>query len=214
MNGGDEVGRRGAWRIGGYVADELIGYGASAQVWRGHVGRTAEPVALKVLDLADGSAVRAARAEAAVLSALDHPHLVRLRELVPDGESIVLVLELAPGGSLAQLLERRGRLSPGEVVAALSPIAAALAYAHDAGVVHCDVSPANVLFRADGSSLLADLGVARLVGGFDPPRSTLAYVDPGVAAGAVPSEASDVFMVAATALHAADRAAPVVGRHR
>ena len=69
-------------------------------------------------------------------------------------------------------------------------------------MVHSDVSPANVLFRSDGSPLLADLGVARLVGGFDAPRSTLAYIDPSVAAGAVPSEASDVFMVAATALHA------------
>ena len=203
--------KRGTWRIGGYVADELIGYGASAQVWRGHVGRTAEPVALKVLDLADSSAVRSARSEAALLSALDHPHLVRLRELVPDGQSIVLVLELAVGGSLADLLARRGRLSPGEVVSTISPIAAALAYAHDQGVVHSDVAPANILFRGNGSPVLADLGVARLIGRFDPPRSTLAYVDPGVAAGGIPSDASDVFMVAATALHALTGAPPWPG---
>ena len=194
--------RGGAWRIGGYVAEELIGHGASAQVWRGRIARTSEPVALKVLDLADVGAVRAARHEAALLSALDHPHLIRLRELVPDGDSIVLVLELAAGGSLEQLLRRRTRLSPGEVVTALAPIAAALAYAHDEGVVHSDVSPANVLFRADGSPVLADLGVARLAGGFGLPRSTFAYADPGVAAGGMPSAATDVFMVAATALHA------------
>ena len=194
--------KRGAWRIGGYVADELIGYGASAQVWRGHVGRTSQPVALKVLDLADSNAVRAARTEAALLATLDHPHLVQLLELVPDGQSVVLVLELAVGGSLADLLSRRGRLSPGEVVGVISPIAAALAYAHEQGVVHSDVAPANILFRADGSPVLTDLGVARLLGGLDPPRSTLAYVDPEVAAGGLPSPASDVFMAAATALHA------------
>ena len=166
------------------------------------MSRTGEPVALKVLDLADSSAVRAARAEAALLSALDHPHLIQLRETIPDGQSIVLALELAVGGSLAELLSRRGRLSPGEVVGAISPIAAALAYVHDQGVVHSDVAPANILFRADGSPVLADLGVARLLGAVDPPRSTLAYVDPEVAAGGIPSPASDVFMAAATALHA------------
>ena len=97
------------------------------------------------------------------------------------------------------------------MVGAISPIAAALAYAHDEGVVHSDVAPANILFRADGSPVLADLGVARLLGGIEPPRSTLAYLDPEVAAGAIPSQASDVFMAAATALHALTGSPPWPG---
>ena len=191
-----------AWKISGYVAEELLGYGAGGQVWRGRTSRSGHPVALKRIDCADLSRRRAAQAEAALLSALEHPHLVRLHELVPDGHALVLVLDLADGGSLADLLARRDRLTPGEVVTALSPVAAALAYAHDEGVTHCDVSAANVLFTAAGEPLLADLGVARLLGDASPPHATLAYLDPAVAAGAPPGPPSDVFALAGVALHA------------
>ena len=114
----------------------------------------------------------------------------------------MLVLDLAEGGSLAELLASRGRLTPGEVITAIAPVAAALAHVHAAGVVHGDVTPANILFTAGGNALLADLGVARLTGEEDDAESTPAYVDPGVALGGIPSELSDVFMLAATALHA------------
>src|SRR5262249_781439 len=75
-------------------------------------------------------------------------------------------------------------------------------YAHNEGVVHGDVTPANVLFTEDGLPLLADLGVARIVGDAAPARTTPAYVDPSVAAGCVPGAPSDVFMLAAVAVHA------------
>jgi hypothetical protein len=190
------------WKLPGYVAEELVGYGGSGEVWRGHATSTGAPVALKRLPVGDTAQVQAARGEAALLSTLDHPHLIRLHELVPTGDSVVLVLDLAGGGSLADLLSRRGRLTPGEVITALAPIGAALAYAHNEGVVHGDVTPANVLFTEDGLPLLADLGVARIVGDAAPAHTTPAYVDPSVAAGCVPGAPSDVFMLAAVAVHA------------
>ncbi len=190
------------WKVPGYVVEELLGFGGSGEVWRGHVSSTGDPVALKRLPIGDAAQVQAARAEAALLSTLDHPHLIRLHELVPVADAVVLVLDLAAGGSLADLLAQRGRLTPGEVITALAPIGAALAYAHNEGVVHGDVSPANVLFSAPGLPLLADLGVARIVGDCAPARSTPAYVDPAVAAGCAPGAPSDVFMLAAVALHA------------
>lgn len=198
----------GAWRAGGYVAEELIGRGASADVWRGRQTRTGAAVALKRIPLTGRQAVHSARAEAAVLAGLSHPHLIGFRELVPDGDAVVLVLDFAPGGSLAALIERRRFLAPGEVVTALAPICAALAYAHNEGLVHCDVSTSNVLFAADGKPLLADLGVARLldgaaaVSGSAEHAGTVGYLDPAVAAGAAPGPASDVFAAAAVALHA------------
>jgi hypothetical protein len=201
-----------AWRVPGYLLDEPLGAGADARVWRGRVRRGGDPVAIKLLPVLGRDQLAAARAEAAVLIGLDHPHLVHLHEAVPCAQGLALVLDLADGGSLAGLLQRRGRLTPGEVVAALAPIGAALAYAHNAGVVHGDVSAANVLFTAAGLPLLADLGIARLadastgeVGDDDPnapARSTPAYIDPVVAAGGVPAASSDVFMLAAVALHA------------
>ena len=190
------------WKVPGYVVEDLLGFGGSGEVWRGHVSATGDPVALKRLPIGDAAQVQAARAEAALLSTLDHPHLIRLHELVPVADAVVLVLDLAAGGSLADLLSQRGRLTPGEVISALAPIGAALAYSHNEGVVHGDVSPANVLFAAAGLPLLADLGVARIVGDSAPARSTPAYVDPAVASGCAPGAPSDVFMLAAVAVHA------------
>ena len=74
-----------------------------------------------------------------------------------------LVLDYAPGGSLAELMASRGSLGAGETVTVLTPVAQALAYLHGHGFTHGDVSPGNVLFTAHGKPLLADLGVARMV---------------------------------------------------
>ena len=192
----------GRWRLRGYDVERLLGSGGSSDVWRGRVSATGEPVALKRIAGVDTVAVKRAETEAALLTALDHPHLVRLHAFVPTDDATVLVLDLADGGSLAQLLDARGRLTPGEVVTALAPIGAALAYLHGAGVVHGDVSAANVLFTPAGVPLLADVGVARLLGDDSDAHTTPAYVDPCVAAGSIPGAQSDVFMLAAVALHA------------
>jgi eukaryotic-like serine/threonine-protein kinase len=193
---------RAEWKLPGYVIEERLGAGATSDVWRARVAATREPVALKRLRLTSAEAVRAAGREAAVLTALDHPYLVRMHDLVRAGDTAVLVLDLADGGSLRQLIEKRGRLVPGEIITALSPIGAALAHANARGILHGDVSAANVLFTADGRPLLADLGVARLLGESAPARCTPAYIDPSVAAGNAPGPQSDVFMLGAVAVYA------------
>jgi hypothetical protein len=199
----------GTWMVPGYVAEELIGFGGSGEVWRGRAMDTAETVALKRLRAgAADHARRRLEREAALLATIDHPHLLRVRELVSTERETVLVLDYAACGSLAMLLRRRGRLRPGEVVTVLAPVAVALAHAHDEGLIHGDVSPANVLFTAAGRPLLADLGVARVLGERDDAQCTPEYIDPAVAAGAAPGPASDVFMVAAVAVHALTGAPP------
>jgi hypothetical protein len=167
-------------------------------------------VAVKLL--VAGDAERQAR-EAALLGELDHPHLVRLHEVVHGPRRggqprVALVLDLLSGGSLAALLARRGRLRPGEVVTALAPVAAALAHAHERGVVHGDLSPGNVVFTAEGRPVLTDLGVARVLGEEAAGEVTPAYVDPTVARGGAPGPESDVFGVAAAAFHALTGVAP------
>jgi hypothetical protein len=190
------------WSIPGYTADELVGFGATGEVWRGRDLASGERVALKRLRVDDPDGRSRLRREAALLTALDHPHLLRVRELVVADRECALVLDYAPAGSLDALLRRRGRLRPGEVVTALSPLAAALAYAHGEGVVHGDVTPANVLFTDEGRPLLADLGVARVIGDEPTVRATPEYADPAVARGVAPGPASDVFALAAVAFHA------------
>ena len=190
------------WQLPGFVVGELLGSGNSSEVWAARIAATGERVALKRVALTEPDALRASRTEAALLTALDHPHLVRLHALIPTPEAAVLVLDLADGGSLADMLARRSRLAVGEVVTALAPIGAALAYAHQRGVLHGDVTPGNVLFTSIGLPMLGDLGVARIVGDSGAVRCTPEYIDPAVARGFVPGPSSDVFMLGAIALRA------------
>lgn len=190
--------------VPGYVLDALLGRRGSGEVWRAVPRRGGPAVAVKVL--VDGDPERQAR-EAALLGELDHPHLVRLIEVVHQprrggAARVALVLELLEGGSLAALLARRGRLRPGEVVTTIAPVAAALAHAHANGVVHGDLSPGNIVFTAEGRPVLTDLGVARVLGETAAGEATPPYVDPTVARGGAPGPASDVFGVAAAAFHA------------
>src|SRR4051794_32703049 len=196
--------------VPGYTLQELLGRGGSGEVWRAVPRGGGSPVAVKVLVAGDPE--RQAR-EAALLGSLDHPHLVRLVEVVHQPRRgapprVALVLELLAGGSLAALLARRGRLRPGEVVTAIAPVGAALAHAHNNGVVHGDLSPGNIVFTADGRPVLTDLGVARVLGETAAAEVTPAYVDPTVARGGAPGPASDVFGVAAAAFHALTGVAP------
>src|SRR3712207_4321959 len=180
--------------VPGYTLETLLGRGGSGEVWRA-VPRAGGPaVAVKLL--VAGDAERQAR-EAALLGSLDHPHLVRLHEVVHQPRRggpprVALVLDLLTGGSLADLLARRGRLRPGEVVTAVAPVAAALAHVHGEGVVPGDLSPGNIVFPGEGRPVLTDLGVARVVGEEARGRVTPAYVDPVVARGGAPGPSSDV----------------------
>lgn len=190
------------WKVPGYVVEGLLGRGGSAEVWRGRVACSGDPVALKRIVLDELDALAVVRSEAALLATLDHPNLVRLHEFVTTADAAVLVLDLAAGGSLADLIQARGRLTPGEAITALAPVAAALAHAHGASVVHGDISAANVLFTDAGLPLLSDLGVARLLGDQRAVHCTPAYVEPSVAAGAPPTQPSDVFTLGGVLLHA------------
>ncbi len=210
MSAADPAGTADPPVVPGYVLETLLGRGGSGEVWRAVPRRGGPAVAVKVL--IDGDPERQAR-EAALLGELDHPHLVRLIEVVHQprrgtAARVALVLELLEGGSLAALLARRGRLRPGEVVTTIAPVAAALAHAHANGIVHGDLSPGNIVFTAEGRPVLTDLGVARVLGEVAAAEVTPPYVDPTVARGGAPGPASDVFGVAAAAFHALTGIAP------
>jgi serine/threonine protein kinase len=187
--------------IGGYRTERLLGGGAAGTVWRA-TAPDGSLVALKVFGGPYQQALAAAKREAALAAQVDHPHLARIRDLICDTDQIALAIDLAAGGSLAGLLARRGRLTPPEVLTALIPIAAALATAHERGVVHGDLSPENIVFDAAGRPLLTDLGAARVAVecGLEV-SATPGYVAPEVARGATPDPAADVFALGAVALH-------------
>ncbi|MDQ1670215.1 MAG: eukaryotic-like serine/threonine-protein kinase [Actinomycetota bacterium] len=146
----------------GYDVAELLGFGTSGEVWSARARASGRAVALRRLRVPDGQRDRV-RAAAAPLAAVEHPHLVRVHDLVTTDDSLVLVLDRVAGGSLTRLLERRGRLPAGEVVTLLVPLAQALGTVHDHGVTHGRVTPSAVLLGADGRPLLGDLGLAALL---------------------------------------------------
>ncbi len=163
--------------VPGLVLGRLLGRGAHGTVWEARDPVTGDRLAVKVGRRPDDA--RTTR-EAALLARVEHPHVVRLRNLVecPDGTR-ALVLELAGGGSLAGLVAARGRLGAGETVTVAVGLARTLADLHALGLVHGDLTPGNVLLADDGRPLVGDLGVAGVLGRADGERwGTAGFADP------------------------------------
>lgn len=173
--------------LGQYSLEQVLGSSPEATVWRGRCSRPGDrSVAVKQLRTRDPEEAARVLEEVTALVALDHPHVVRVLEVFDDDDGgVIVVMQYAPGGSLAELLSARRRLDAGEIVAVAAPLADALASAHRHGIVHGDVKPANVLFTSDGEPLLADFGGAM--------RGTDGYIAPEVLAGAPPDERADVY---------------------
>ena len=187
--------------VPGYALHERLGAGAGSVVWRATRCADGREVAVKlVTPRHEGD--RCVR-EFEVLRRLSVEGLVRVHEafsLPGEPACVAVVLDLVRGGSLAAVLEARGHLSAGEAVTVVTPVARTLADLHARGVVHADLSPGNVLLERTGRPLLADLGVARLVG--EAPAEifgTPGFTAPEVETGEQPTSASDVYAVGALA---------------
>jgi Serine/threonine protein kinase len=148
----------------------LAGVGGMSAVYRAEQWRLGRTVAVKILPLAtapDGEARERFEREARILSGLNHPHILQIHDFgsLPDG-TLYLVTEWASGGDLSKLLDGKAH-PPGQVIAWVKQIAAALDAAHARGIIHRDLKPANVLVLSDGRLTLADFGLAHAgTGGF------------------------------------------------
>ncbi|MFF2840413.1 serine/threonine protein kinase [Paenarthrobacter sp. NPDC057981] len=168
----------------GYEITRQLGQGSSSTVWLGTRLTDGARFAIKCpCREAEAELLGNAAREVSLLSHLNHQHVVRVHEVLKPADgtgTLGIVMDYAAGGSLANLVSGRRRLSVGETVTVLTPIAQALAYLHSRGVVHGDVSPGNVLLTAVGMPLLADLGLAVRLG--DPEQShdvgTVGFRDP------------------------------------
>ncbi len=183
-----------------------IGYGGFAEVYRARQINLNRDVAVKVLreSGADERArMRFTRECHAVGAVSGHPNIVGVHEggFTADGRAY-LVMELCPGGSLADRLTASGPLGAAEVIDIGAKIAKALAVAHAAGVVHRDVKPGNILVTAWGEPALADFGIARVEGGQQTATgqvtASLAHAAPEVLEGGVPTPSSDLYSLGST----------------
>src|SRR3954470_22325603 len=146
---------------GRYRAIRWLGAGGTATVFLARDERLEREVAVKRLhgaEVTTETAVRLRR-EARIMASLRHPNLVAVYDMLMDGDDVLLVMEYVPGETLADVL-RDGPLGWPRALALLGPVAEALDYAHESGVVHRDLKPSNVLVGAGGVVKVADLGVA------------------------------------------------------
>ncbi|HEX3296438.1 MAG TPA: serine/threonine-protein kinase [Nocardioides sp.] len=195
---------------GRYDLEREIGRGGMGAVWLGRDTVLGREVALKRIGLMPGAEspdlVRAER-EARLAARLNHPHVVAVFDLVEEESETWLVMEYVEGVTLSALIKRDGALSPDEAAPLIRQAADALAAAHDAGIVHRDVKPSNMLVTPDGQVKLTDFGIARAEADASLTQTGLvtgspAYLSPEVASGATATEASDVWALGATLFHA------------
>ncbi len=146
---------------------EPAGRGGSAEVWRALDLQTGDEVAVKRLHpvvFADEAGRRRLEREFGALRGLDERHIVRVRDLHVGDREAALILDYVAGESLAErlahLAAEGSRMSPASAAAVVSDVAAALAAAHAAGIVHRDVTPGNILLGTDGEARLTDFGIA------------------------------------------------------
>jgi serine/threonine protein kinase len=157
-------------QLGTCVLDRVIGAGGMGMVYLAHQTRPVRDVAVKVLRSGAGLYTDAHREflvrfrrEANVIARLDHINILHIYGYDEQDGLAYLVVPYLTGGSLRDLLKKRGKLSPQEAFKYIEQAGAALQYAHEHQIVHRDIKPGNMLFHADGRLVLADFGIARIV---------------------------------------------------
>jgi serine/threonine-protein kinase len=201
----EDAGSARRFRIG-----RLLGAGATGRVYLADDTLLGQPVALKLLTVGAGAAgperqayLRYAR-EAEAAGRLRHPNIVALHDADPTMG--LFVLELMPGGTLADRVAAEGPLSLPHARRLALDLLAALGAAHERGIVHRDVKPANVFYDAAGNAKLGDFGAAHLAdfgqtqtGGF---FGTVAYMAPEQISGGAIGVAADLYALGVTLFHA------------
>ncbi|MEV0643629.1 protein kinase [Phytomonospora sp. NPDC050363] len=199
-----------------YRLDARIATGGTGEVWRALDTRLDRIVAVKLLhpEMSASEEFRARfESEARTLAGLDAPSVASVSDHGVDesahGVRCYLVMELVDGRSLAAALGEDGTLPPGETARIVADAAEGLQIAHDAGIVHGGVKPADVLITSDGEVKLIDFGAARAV---EPARpadpAAVAYTAPERFSDTDPTPAADIYALGAVAFECLTGAPP------
>ena len=151
---------------GRYRIDAKVARGGMATVFEAFDTRLDRTVAVKVMHAGlaqDDAFVQRFKREAKSAARLQHPNVVAIFDQGEDQGRVYLVMELVAGRTLRALLRERGRLDADEALGVTEGLLTALAAAHDAGIVHRDVKPENVLITDSGQVKVADFGLARAI---------------------------------------------------
>ena len=189
--------------VGRYRVEGFLGRGGMGEVYTARDTLLDRPVALKFLlpqAIGNPDAVKRFVREAKAASALNHPHIVTIHEVIDSDAGLAIAMELVDGKPLSEL---RGAAAPVSQWTAIGrQVAAALAAAHEHGIAHRDIKPENLILRPDGFVKVLDFGLARIIGGKTEgsrvsvtaaPSGTLRYMSPEQLRGEAVTGASDVF---------------------
>jgi len=179
----------------------LIGEGGVAEVWLAHEEPQNRLVALKFLRTQyarDEKLLERFRREATIVSRLNSPHIVKVYDVTVDHRHCFIVMEYVDGQDLKTFLRFDAPLTLKRALTLLQAIAAGIAVAHQAGLIHRDLKPGNVLLSKDGDIKITDFGIARHIAeaGLTEPNSvwgTSHYISPEQALGQPLSTATDIY---------------------
>jgi protein kinase-like protein/uncharacterized protein DUF4440 len=152
--------------IAGCRIEAVAGRGGMGVIYRATELRLERPVAVKLI-AADRAAEPAFRErferESRLTAAIDHPNVIPVYAAGEEADRLYLVMRYVAGTDLRSLLERDGRLAPTRAADVVAQVGAGLDAAHEAGLVHRDVKPANILIAGGGHVYLSDFGITRVV---------------------------------------------------
>ncbi len=152
--------------LGHYRIKRPVGYGGMATVFLAEDINLRRDIAVKVFEPSGSDSTdffRRFEREAQVLAQLDHPNILPVYDFGQQNGIAYLITPYIAGGSLRELLHARGTLSVSETLQLMSQILNALQYAHNRGLVHRDIKPGNMLLKQDGTILLSDFGLVKIV---------------------------------------------------
>lgn len=151
--------------LGHYRIMKQIGYGGMATVFLAEDINLGREVAVKVFWPRPGETrdfLKRFEREARVLAKLDHPNILHVYDYGEQHGFAYLITPYMPGGSLKEMLQKRKVIPPSEALQMVAPILNALQYASERGLIHRDIKPGNMLFKADGRLVLADFGLVKV----------------------------------------------------
>ncbi len=185
-------------RLGRYVVEAKLGEGGMGAVFLGRDPDLARRVAIKLWTRGGDRA--AVEREARALARLNHPNVLTVHDVGGDGDALWIVTEWVRGDTLRGWRRARPDATLRQLVRLLAEAARGLAAAHEAGLVHCDIKPENILVGDDGRPRVSDFGLARATedNGASPLGGTPSYVAPELLEGHPPTAASDQYAFSLT----------------
>jgi eukaryotic-like serine/threonine-protein kinase len=195
-------------RIGRYVVESLVGAGGMGQIYKAHDPDIRRTVAIKLISTrlmsgADSAEyIRRFRREAEAAARCAHPNIIAIYDYALHEGEPFLAMEFVYGMSLRQILDEKGAMPAADAIPIMLQVLDALASAHEQGVIHQDVKPANIMLTPQLRAKVADFGISRFantdVTNVSSSMGTPNYMSPEQCLGGAVDARSDLFAAGAT----------------